>query len=154
MKNAFTLAVLMLAAPVVQAGQMYKWVDENGQTVYSQIPPTNAESQIVKPPPPPATDPAQARKALDESIQRLDDAETARTEQEKAEGETRKISDNEAQVREACKASREELVELERGPPRKILIGPDGEAKRLSYEELQAEIADTKDYIEKNCSGF
>ncbi len=154
MKNAITLAVLMAAAPVLQAGQMYKWEDENGRTVYSQTPPATAESQIVKPPPPPATDPAQARKELDASIQRLDEADKVRIENEKARGAAQKKNDNQAQVRASCKASREQIEELERGPPQKILIGPDGKAKRLSYEELQAEITEAKAYIEKNCTGM
>ena len=41
--------LLVLALPfVVEAGELYKWVDENGVVHYSQTPPQNAESSEIE----------------------------------------------------------------------------------------------------------
>jgi hypothetical protein len=46
------LGVAFCALPA--AATMYKWVDANGKTIYSdQPPPGNIKSEIIKPPPPP-----------------------------------------------------------------------------------------------------
>jgi hypothetical protein len=152
MKAVLALSFLIAALPLAAPAQVHKWVDENGITVYSQIPPPNATtSQVVAAPPPPATDPAEARQALDDRIERLDKISQSRDEADTAQRDTRRQADSEAQVAAACSQARAHLEALESGPPRKIIVGPDGEAKRLSYEELQAEIEDTRKFISENC---
>ena len=44
---------LVVAMPA--AATMYKWVDDNGKTIYSdQPPPASVKSEVIKPPPPPS----------------------------------------------------------------------------------------------------
>jgi len=50
--------------------QAYKWVDENGQTHFSQQAPANAESEVIKTRPGPKVEPAQSQQAVDELIQK------------------------------------------------------------------------------------
>jgi hypothetical protein len=152
MKAVLALSFVIAALPLAASAQVHKWVDENGVTVYSQTPPPNAAaSQAVAPPPPPATNPEAARQALDERIERLDKVSQSRDEADTAQRDTRKKADSEAQVAAACSQARAHVEALESGPPRKIIVGPDGEAKRLSYEELQAEIEETRKFIKENC---
>lgn len=152
MKAVLALSFVIVALPLAASAQVHKWVDENGVTVYSQVPPPNATaSQVVAPPPPPATDPADARQALDDRIERLDEISQSRDEADTAQRDSRRQADSETQVAAACSQARAHLKALESGPPRKIIVGPDGEAKRLSYEELQAEIEDTRKFIKENC---
>jgi hypothetical protein len=48
---AFGALVMVMPA----AATMYKWVDANGNTIYSdQPPPANVKSEVIKPPPPPS----------------------------------------------------------------------------------------------------
>src|SRR5678815_3154949 len=52
---ASVLFVGFLGMAIPAGATMYKWVDEKGQTIYSdQPPPPSIKSEIVKPPPPPA----------------------------------------------------------------------------------------------------
>ncbi len=46
------LPLLLLVSFAVQA-KMYRWTDENGQTVYSQMPPPDGKAVEIAPPPPP-----------------------------------------------------------------------------------------------------
>ncbi len=48
---------LTLASNFVCAADVYRWVDENGQTHFGGSPPVEVESEWVKPPPKPATPP-------------------------------------------------------------------------------------------------
>ena len=49
------LTASLLASTMAAAAPMYKWIDANGQTVYSdQPPPASVKAEIIKPPPPPA----------------------------------------------------------------------------------------------------
>jgi hypothetical protein len=152
MKAVLAISFIIAALPLAASTQVHKWVDENGVTVYSQTPPPNATaSQVVAPPPPPATKTEDARQALDDTIERLDKVSQSRDEADTAQRDSRQKAENEAQVAAACSQARMHLEALESGPPRKIMVGPDGEAKRLSYEELQAEIEETRKFIKENC---
>src|SRR4051812_28933475 len=52
---AVVIAIAFAGTSLPAAATMYKWVDEKGQTIYSdQPPPPSIKSEIVKPPPPPA----------------------------------------------------------------------------------------------------
>ncbi|HAC35223.1 MAG TPA: hypothetical protein DCF45_11955 [Gammaproteobacteria bacterium] len=46
--------LLVWGSGLVSAADIYKWVDENGQTHFGARPPTEVESEWVKPPPKPA----------------------------------------------------------------------------------------------------
>ena len=79
----------------VQAG-IYRWVDANGQVHFGERPPQNIESEVVKPPPPPAL-PAELGALLRGKIQQQQtdytrnrhETKVAKTEA-KATAETRK----------------------------------------------------------------
>jgi hypothetical protein len=46
---------LAFAVAMPASATMYKWVDADGKTVYSdQPPPANVKSEVIKPPPPPS----------------------------------------------------------------------------------------------------
>ncbi len=45
--NAGLLALLMLVAPAVTYAEIYKWIDANGNTVYGNKPPKNAELKEI-----------------------------------------------------------------------------------------------------------
>lgn len=43
------LIALLCSCSAVQATSMYKWVDEQGTVHYDQLPPSNRESEVIKP---------------------------------------------------------------------------------------------------------
>jgi hypothetical protein len=47
MKRLIILAIAMALAPVGYAQQLYKYVDQNGKTVYSDQPPTGVDSKQI-----------------------------------------------------------------------------------------------------------
>lgn len=143
-------AVCVSATQALLAGQVYKWVDENGVTVFSQTAPANTPSEVISEPPPPDGTEA-ARAELEARIDRLDKAEEARHEAAAEAGaEARRAS----AAAEACERSRAHLASLESGPPQKLVVAPDGTSRRLSYEELQERIAKTRKDVKDHCNGL
>ncbi len=78
---------LLISAPL--AAKTYRWVDENGVTVYSQKPPPAGPVIEIKPPPPPAISPEEAQRKLDAQKQRLEDLREDRALENKAASEKR-----------------------------------------------------------------
>lgn len=126
---------------------MYKWVDEDGRTHYSQYPPPDQDYEALEPPPPPASDAGQARQELEGLLQRQDEQRQAR---EEAAKETAAAEQQAEQRREACEAARHNLQVLTTGG-RKRITGPDGVARYLPEEERQAKIAEAQKQIEEYC---
>lgn len=147
--NAHTLVTLLILAGLATGSQaaMYKWVDENGQTVYSQTPPASGQSTLVKPPPPPAETPEEAQKRLNQQIQKLDDKEEDR----ELASQKKDEEQNQAEVFNAnCAGAQNNLRNLE-GNPRKMVGQSDGTYVRLNEEERQQKMQEARDQIEKFC---
>ena len=126
---------------------MYKWVDENGVTVYSQTPPATAKSTEVKPPPPPAESPETARQRLNQRLQKLDDAAEDR---ELAETKLNEQQNRSDALKGNCNAARNNLRNLE-GNPRKLVGRSDGSYVRLDEEERQKLLQKSRAQVEKFC---
>ena len=136
----------LITAGLVQAA-MYKWVDDNGVTQYSQFPPPNRDAKIVVPPPPPAEDAAGAQKRLEETLQKRDENRKAQAE---AQAEQEKAAEVATQQQKNCAMARDNLEKLtSRGRMR--VIGADGVTTYLTEEERQARIAESKQHIEEYC---
>ncbi len=126
----------------------YRWVDDNGVTVYSQTPPPTGNATIIKPPPSPATPP-------DEIMQNLKRRQTAIDEAKKKKNKSGKKETAEARNAEIkqqnCDTSRKNLEEITRHPRVRMKMD-DGSYKQLSDEERQAEIDKYNKDIEKFCN--
>jgi hypothetical protein len=127
---------------------MYRWVDEHGQTVYSQSPPPEGNAVRIKPRRGPSADEA---KAAQERLQRQIESDfDARDERKRAVEERAKKNEAAKQRAEYCAAARKNLETLQDLGPRMVRM-PDGEYKRLSENEVAAEIRKTEDEIAKHC---
>jgi len=140
------IAGWLVAMGLAQAA-MYKWVDENGVTQYTQYPPPNRKVEVVAPPPPPAEDPQEAQKKLEATLQKQNEQrETATT-----AGEEQAKTAEQAKLREQnCQTARSNLEKLTTGG-RKRVIGADGVASYLTEEDQQARIDKAKKQIEEFC---
>ncbi len=126
---------------------MYKWVDEQGVTHYSQHPPKDNEAERLRPPPPPATDPAAAQQKLQDKVKGFDERRgaaqeaAAKAEQDAAEQQRRQ---------KACEAARRNLQVLQAGGNR-LIQTPDGEYIRPTDEYRNEQMSKARKIIEENC---
>jgi hypothetical protein len=126
---------------------MYKWVDENGVTQYTQYPPPNREYQTVAPPPTPAEDPEGAQQDLENLLQQQDEASKAAAE---AATEEQQAKDAASQKQRNCQVARQNLTALTTGGRRR-LVDEKGVAYYPTEDERQARIAEAQQQIEQFC---
>jgi hypothetical protein len=136
-----------LAVVGLAQAAMYKWVDDQGVTQYTQYPPPDRKTEVMVPPPPPAEDPEGAQKKLEATLQKLDEERKAKA---TAAEESQKTADEAKQRQKVCQAARENLEKLTTGGRRRV-IGPDGVATYLPEEERQQKITEAKEAIKKFC---
>ncbi len=142
------LVILCLLMPSLSTAEVYKWVDNDGKTNYTQLPPPpgyeweavqEAASPAAKPAPlaPPATE--LQERYEEEQKDRENDAAVAG--QEKKNTDIRKLN---------CDAATRNRASLELGGNR-LYKTADGEYLRLSEEERQQRIDQAKEQIKKYC---
>lgn len=132
----------------VQA-RTYRWVDETGEVVYSQLPPPPGHaSTVIGDPPPPAEAPEVIKQRLQEQLQQVEDR---REDQQLADEKSAKEQQSAAEAARLCQAARENLRNLEQGPGNRLYRDSDGEYRRLTDETRAAKQAEARDVIEKYC---
>ncbi len=142
----FTLILLTGLTTGSQAA-MYKWVDEDGQTVYSQTPPPSGQSTRIKPPPPPAETPEEARQRLNQRLQKFED----KAEDKELAGQKEAKDEELAEVfKRNCAAAQNNLFFLESNP-RKLVGQPDGSYVRITEEERQQKMQEAREQVERFC---
>jgi hypothetical protein len=125
----------------------HHWIDDQGQSVYSQFAPAdNRESEIIAPPPPPAESPEAAKARLDQQLQAFED----NREDEELAGEKTAAADQEARLRQQrCESARSNLKVLD-GPPRQLIQTDEG-IRRLTPEQRQARREEMQKIIDTDC---
>ena len=124
---------------------VYKWVDKNGQTVYSQNPPPG-DVEFEEIGAPPKVDSARALKKLrDDKIK----ADKMRRERLREEADQKKTREQEKEVKKNCKIAKGKLASLQR--PRAKILQPDGSRIRLPEEERQRQIKEAEAKIKEWC---
>ncbi len=139
------LSALLVTVPAL-AG-IYRWVDENGQTVYSQTPPPDRNADKIRLALPPSGNPEEAQRRLEEQLQRkddyLEDRELAR--------DKRKEQQAQQDMRESnCAIARKNHANLV-AAARRLVKMPDGKYQRLTEEERQIMLQKAQANIDKNC---
>ncbi|MFC1601989.1 DUF4124 domain-containing protein [Pseudomonadota bacterium] len=140
-----TSLVLTISSPL--AAKSYRWVDENGVTVYSQKPPPSGSATEIKPPPPPAISPEEAQRKLDAQRQSLEDLREDRELKKKESGEKKAEAKRQ---KSNCKAAQKNLADLISRPHARQK-GEDGEYSYVTEEARQKIIAEAKKHIKENC---
>ncbi len=143
-----TMSIMLLIWLLPTTAKTYRWVDENGVTIYSQSPPPSGEATVIKPPPKPAAAPDEIMKDLKRRQAAMDEANKKKSETA-AEKELK--AKNEETKKKNCAIARKNL-ELVKDHPRSRIKQEDGSYKTLSPEERQAEIDKNTKYIEKYCN--
>ncbi|MBT7952459.1 MAG: DUF4124 domain-containing protein [Gammaproteobacteria bacterium] len=125
--------------------EMYKWVDDEGNTHYTQSPPPgDVEKEIIKPPP--RIDSEHSQNQLENRKKNLSDAREGRLKaNEKKENEQQELE----QQRAACEQAKARLASYQR--PRVKIKDKDGNATRASEEQRQKEIVKSRELIAELC---
>lgn len=135
----FAAALAMAASPVLQAAQIYKWVDAQGITHFDAQPPVGQQvQQIDTQRPVPAPAPASQPVADPNGEQQAIDAKVKK-----------QVADQEAKRAEYCTNARTNLAQFQNNP--RVREEVNGELKRFTEEERQARITELKQAITENC---
>lgn len=139
-------SVMLAAMGSLQAAQVYKWVDANGVTHFDAKPPTGQAATPIDTHAPPPASPA---KGSPNGSQNEDDVDND-PEQKSANDRVRQqVAEQEAQTKEFCDQARTNLAQLNNNP--RVRQEVDGELRRLTEEERQAKIAETRKAIADQC---
>jgi hypothetical protein len=136
-----------LLASTFAHAQIYRWVDEQGVTVYSNTPPPSGGAQRIKPPPPPAEDPEQTRQRMEARRQAMDDLfEDRELAQQKFAQERKRMA-----VRNSnCQGARANLEKLATSAQSLVRL-PDGSYVRFTEEERQQRMLEAQNQINRSC---
>ena len=124
----------------------YKWVDEDGNTHYTQTPPPGDRPSEAIGAPPPGTDPEAARSEIKALTERADRLQAERT--EKAEKRRQQLAE-EAERETLCQEARASRASYER--PRVNQVMEDGSRRIMGEEERQAGLARARTLIGRFC---
>ncbi|MBA1444901.1 MAG: DUF4124 domain-containing protein [Chromatiales bacterium] len=144
--SGFFLAAISLAA----GAQTYRWVGEDGVTVYSQTPPPSGSAEVIKHRQAPKSnlaDTEAANKRLNKARQDLEDRREDRKLAKQAQDEQQRAAATRLQN---CEVGRSNLRTLTALGNRKLRT-PDGEYLRLTEEERQTRMEQARKDIEDNC---
>jgi flagellar biosynthesis GTPase FlhF len=142
-----SLTLSLLALSSAYAG-MYRWVDEDGVTHYTQTPPINEESTLIEEPKPPTTPSDEAWKKLNK--QRSQQQSSRETRAQKKE-EQKKLAEEKEIKEQNCEAARKNLAILQNGPPTRRMKTASGEYVRLTEEDYQQKVDEARDNIKEFC---
>lgn len=144
------LPVLTITGMIVLSpngfAEMYKWVDADGNTHYTQQPPPDGvDGQTIAPPPDVNTE--KANKELDNKLESFDKRREAEL---KHEEEAKKAADAAEAKKQECEKLRQQLAELQR--PRITTTDEEGNRSRMPEEERQAAIKKVNEAITTRCN--
>ncbi len=145
------LALALVLAPALvapAAAAVYKWVDDNGVTQYSQTPPPGRQAVRLEGGLPTGGSTGASMesrlKALQESGKKDDEGDAKK-------GNEAQDPAQQAALEENCRQARESLTTLTEH--RRILAkNEEGEMTRLTEEERQARVQELRDYIDEHCA--
>lgn len=128
----------------VQAA-VYKWVDKDGMTHYTQEPPPpGIQGKTMAPPPKVNSDAATQRlKQEEKTLQQYQNQRQKQSKEEQAQEQKKQA------LEQACSQARLRLKSLQR--PRVNYVDKDGTRRRATEEERQRDLQKARDYIDKNC---
>lgn len=138
---------LVLAGGFAEA-KVYKWVDDDGVTQYTQYPPPKGNSTEMSVPAAPSAPPAQQRLELQE---RLEAFNKRREERERQAQESDEQRAEREKLAADCQRLREEL-EVVRNNPRLLEEGENGEQVRMTEDRRQERIAHTEQQLQEFCT--
>jgi hypothetical protein len=147
------LCALMITAITPAVAASYKWVDENGQTVYSQTPPpagTQGVERVKAAPRAPSnsgTAGTAAQKTKDDAAAFNERQSDKKTQQQ----DKKKMQEADAQRKEHCDGMRADIETLVNKPIVRRSSEDGSESKVLTAEEREADVKILRERVKKEC---
>lgn len=137
-----TGSLLLALSTSAMAGQIYKWVDAQGNTHFGAQPPEGQQAAEVNP------NISQPKIAAPQPA-KLDDSKKD-TEQEKLDQDARAAAAKQEKERKTfCEETRKDLAQIKANP--RLRIEEKGEVRRLTEDERQERIAKSEASIKEHC---
>lgn len=152
MSNTVWKMCCSILAVFVFTGQsyavVYKWVDEQGQTHFSQMPPEQAEVEVIKTTPAPSVDTGKAQQEIDDLIKQQAKNDKIKQEQLKEQ----QLKAEQAKIKaENCTKAQQNLTTYQNNPGRRM-TDAEGNVTRPSEEDRQETINKLKQSVSEFCS--
>jgi len=139
----------LACTPSRTLAQLYRWVDETGTTVYSQLPPPGTTpAATVKPDTGPKPD--QGAAAMEQLRDQVEENFDKRDQQARDAEAAGKKAAEQAARQTNCEAARKNLETLKNHGGARLQT-PDGKTGFLSKDDLAAQQTQARKQIEDNC---
>lgn len=150
MKILFLLLLTIIS--VDATAEIYKWIDRNGNIVYSQSPPP-ADANSLKAPEisSPPDNGGTADKAVEAIINSENEARNRRETRQQLKKDNQAKKARQKQMRQSCKKLRNNL-ETMKSKAHLYIEESDGNNRFLSEKELSQKILDAEQQIQNYCS--
>ena len=143
MRFMFLAGGLLLAlCGNVMAAQVYKWVDAQGVTHFGAQPPQGQQVETVNTVTAPAKSTTMPAPVVED--------ETEVDQQSIDRKVKRQVAEQETERKRYCETMRTNLAQLQNNP--RVRVEEKGETRRITEEERQAKIAETRSKIAENCN--
>ncbi|EHY75957.1 hypothetical protein PstZobell_00792 [Stutzerimonas stutzeri ATCC 14405 = CCUG 16156] len=145
MRFMFLAGGLLLAlCGNVMAAQVYKWVDAQGVTHFGAQPPQGQQVETVN------TVTAPAKPAAKPDTSAPDETGSEADQNSIDRKVKQQVAAQEAERKRYCESMRTNLAQLQNNP--RVRVEDNGETRRVTEEERQARIAETRDKIAEHCN--
>jgi len=135
-------SVLLALSTGATAGQIYKWVDAQGNVHFGSQPPEGQQAAEVNPN---ITQPKLSSEKKPQAAAPAEDSE-----QESIDAKVKEdVAKQEAERKQYCENARTNLAQLENNP--RVRIEDGGEVRRIDENERQERISELKKSIAENC---
>jgi hypothetical protein len=140
--------LLLTIVPLFAYAQMYKWVDENGRTQFSdQPPPAGVKFTVINAPPPEPNKPVATPKSVTQQEIEFRRRRVKEAEEEKKEQEKKKKAEL---LAEECERAQQRLRDLN-DPNPMYSIKKDGGRDYMTDETREAKKEQARQDIERTC---
>jgi len=150
MKQLLVVLLLAVSCPPVIAGDIYKWVDVDGQTHYGERSSGSNATLVDVPQRNTTSAPSGTDQQRRNNIQKWVDARQQEREQEKQEQEELKVK--RAAIKRKCDSLRNELKDMEVGHIAWYRLDEAGNRVYYTDEEVEARRRSMRKEIKQHCS--
>lgn len=141
------ITLCLLGFSITAQGTIYKWVDKDGVTQFSQFPPMEQAAEQVAPPPPPNEDPEMVRERLQRQLDAFDERQQARDQARQEQAQQR---EQQALRQRNCETARHNLGVAERSNRIRVETQP-GEYTYLTEEQRLGRLEAARQAVRQYC---
>lgn len=143
----FLSGCLALVLAMTVHADAYKWIDDDGEVIYSQNPPADKPYEKMETPPPPSINPKAAQREIELLIEQQEAAEQKREAQQQKRQQAQQAA---AILEENCRVAQYNLQQYQDNPGRRVM-DPEGNVTRPTEEERQEKIDTLKQLVKQFC---